>query len=313
MTSVLITGGAGFVGSCLADRLLQNEDMHVVVVDNLSTGDKSFVNASPRYTFIAADANNSLDMAAIFGRFRFDYVFHYAAVVGVQRTLANPSLVLQDIDGFKNILDLSKNTAVKRVFFSSSSEVYGESVEYPQNEVTTPLNSRLPYAIVKNVGEAFFQSYKTEFDLDFTIFRFFNTYGPRQSMDFVMSKFIRAALAGENITIYGDGSQTRTFCYVQDNVDACYNALVENKFINDVVNIGAADETSILDLAEKVISACNSSSRIIHLPALKEGDMQRRKPDTSRMQSLLNRTPTSLTEGMSLVIESAIKTEPHVD
>ena len=221
--------------------------------------------------------------------------------------------MLQDIDGFKNILDLSKNTAVKRVFFSSSSEVYGESVEYPQNEVTTPLNSRLPYAIVKNVGEAFFQSYKTEFDLDFTIFRFFNTYGPRQSMDFVMSKFIRAALAGENITIYGDGSQTRTFCYVQDNVDACYNALVENKFINDVVNIGAADETSILDLAEKVISACNSSSRIIHLPALKEGDMQRRKPDTSRMQSLLNRTPTSLTEGMSLVIESAIKTEPHVD
>lgn len=313
MTSVLITGGAGFVGSCLADRLLQDEDMHVVVVDNLSTGDKSFINDSPRYTFIAADANNSLDMAAIFGRFRFDYVFHYAAVVGVQRTLANPSLVLQDIDGFKNILDLSKNTAVKRIFFSSSSEVYGESVEYPQNEVTTPLNSRLPYAIVKNVGEAFFQSYKTEFDLDFTIFRFFNTYGPRQSMDFVMSKFVRAALAGENITIYGDGSQTRTFCYVQDNVDACYNALVEKKFVNDVVNIGAANETSILELAELVIKACNSSSEIIHLPALKEGDMQRRKPDTSRMQTLLNRPPTSLEVGMNLVIESANKTEPQAD
>lgn len=305
MTSVLITGGAGFVGSCLADRLLQNEEMHVVVVDNLATGDKNFVSKSPRCTFIAADANNPLDMAAVFGRFRFDYVFHYAAVVGVQRTLANPSLVLQDIDGFKNILDLSKNTAVKRVFFSSSSEVYGESVEYPQNEITTPLNSRLPYAIVKNVGEAFFQSYKTEFDLDFTIFRFFNTYGPRQSVDFVMSKFVRAALAGENITIYGDGSQTRTFCYVQDNVDACYNALVENRFVNDVVNIGAADETTIMELAQLVIRACNSSSEIVHLPALAEGDMQRRKPDTSRMQTLLNRPTTPLENGMQQVIDAA--------
>lgn len=308
MTSILITGGAGFVGSCLADRLLQNEDMHVVVVDNLSTGDRSFVNSSSGCTFITADANNQQDMAAIFGRFRFDYVFHYAAVVGVQRTLANPSLVLQDIDGFKNILDLSKNTAVKRVFFSSSSEVYGESVEYPQNEITTPLNSRLPYAIVKNVGEAFFQSYKAEFGLDFTIFRFFNTYGPRQSVDFVMSKFVKAAMAGQDLTIYGDGSQTRTFCYIQDNVDACYNALVENKFVNDVVNIGAANETTILELAELVIRACDSSSRIVHLPALKEGDMNRRKPDVSRMQTLLNRNPTSLDDGMRMVVESAAKT-----
>src|SRR5437588_12842334 len=122
-------------------------------------------------------------------------------------------MVLDDIKGIQNVLHLAKNTGVKRVFFSSSSEVYGEPVEFPQNEFTTPLNSRLPYAVVKNVGEAFLRSYKQEFDLDYTIFRFFNTYGPKQSSDFVMTKFIKAALANDRITIYGDGSQTRTFCY----------------------------------------------------------------------------------------------------
>lgn len=278
--------------------------MQVIIVDNLATGHKGFVSDSPRCTFVPADANNALDMAAVFGRFQFDYVFHYAAVVGVQRTLANPALVLQDIDGFKNILDLSKNTGVKRVFFSSSSEVYGESVEYPQNEITTPLNSRLPYAIVKNVGEAFFQTYKTEFDLDFTIFRFFNTYGLRQSHDFVVAKFIKAALASEDITIYGDGLQTRTFCYFQDNVDACFNAFVQNEFVNDVVNIGSELETTVLELAQKVIQVCDSKSSIVHLPPLAEGDMSRRMPDTSRMKTLLGRPPTSLDTGLQNVVEA---------
>jgi len=307
MTTVLITGGAGFVGSCLADRFLQDDDIHVVVADNLSTGRKSKLNSSSRCIFITADANNTADMAAIFGRFQFDYVFHYAAVVGVQRTLENPALVLQDIDGFKNILDLSKNTGVKRVFFSSSSEVYGESVEYPQHEITTPLNSRLPYAIVKNVGEAFFQSYKTEFDLDFTIFRFFNTYGPRQSDDFVVSRFVRAALKGEDITVYGDGDQTRTFCYIQDNVDACYNALMQNQFVNDVVNIGSEKETTILELAQIITKLCDSDSSIVHLPALSEGDMRRRMPDTSRMETLLARQHTSLEDGLKHVISAVRK------
>ena len=103
-------------------------------------------------------------------------------------------MVLEDIQGIKNVLDLCKSTGVKRVFYSSSSEVYGEPVELPQHEHTTPLNSRLPYAIVKNVGEAFCRSYQQEFGLEYTIFRFFNTYGPKQSTDFVMSKFLKKPL-----------------------------------------------------------------------------------------------------------------------
>ncbi|HKJ32913.1 MAG TPA: NAD-dependent epimerase/dehydratase family protein, partial [Balneolales bacterium] len=210
MAIILVTGGAGFIGSELALRLANNPDNKVVIADNLMTGnlDKLPKSVYDNIRFIRCDVNDFEDISSVFYYYGFDYVFHYAAVVGVDRTLHNPRKVLDDITGIKNILNLSKNTNVKRVFFSSSSEVYGEPVEIPQNELTTPLNSRLPYAIVKNVGEAFLRTYQQVFGLDYTIFRFFNTYGAKQSKDFVISKFINAAMNNEDITIYGDGSQT---------------------------------------------------------------------------------------------------------
>jgi UDP-glucose 4-epimerase len=233
----------------------------------------------------------------------FDYVFHYAAVVGVQRTLDNPVMVLNDINGFRNVLDLSRATGVKRVFFSSSSEVYGEPVEFPQNEHTTPLNSRLPYAIVKNVGEAFLRSYHKEYGLDYTVLRFFNTYGPRQSEDFVISRFIQQAIDGKDITIYGDGRQSRTFCYIDDNIETTILCLRKNLLVNDVMNVGSADEITILDLAKLVISISKSSSKIKFLPPLKEGDMTRRKPDNSKMLSILNRPLLPLEEGIKRTLQ----------
>ncbi|MEO0405612.1 MAG: NAD-dependent epimerase/dehydratase family protein [Bacteroidota bacterium] len=219
MSKILVTGGAGFIGSAMVERLLRDPKMEVVAVDNLSTGYKRNIPSSPRLTFIKCDVNDYNDLAAVFHSFKFDYVFHYAALVGVQRTLMNPVEVLKDIDGIKAVLNLCKNTGVKRIFYASSSEVYGEPIEIPQNEKTTPLNSRLPYAIVKNVGEAYLRSFHQEYQLDYTIFRFFNTYGINQSEDFVISKFMKAAIQGKELTIYGDGEQTRTFCYIQDNVD----------------------------------------------------------------------------------------------
>ncbi len=305
-SKILVTGGAGFVGSAIAEKLADNADNFVVVVDNFLTGSPSKIPTSRHNNvkFIKSDANDFSDISSIFYAYAFDYVFHYAAVVGVARTLENPSWVLNDLTGIKNILNLCKNTGVKRVYYSSSSEVYGEPVEYPQNETTTPLNSRLPYAIVKNLGEAYLRAYKQEYDLDFTIFRFFNTYGPKQSTDFVMSKFIEAALKDKDITIYGDGSQTRTFCYVDDNIEACLNAFYTHRFINDVINIGNDKETSILELAETVKKVLNSKSKIVHLPALKDGDMTRRCPDISKMKILLNRELTPLEKGMEKVIEA---------
>ncbi|CAN5182551.1 NAD-dependent epimerase/dehydratase family protein [soil metagenome] len=305
-TKILITGGAGFIASALAEKLASDSGNHIVLVDNLITGDlkKIPVSKHDNIEFIKADVNNFNAITDVFLMHRFDFVFHYAALVGVQRTLDHPLMVLQDLQGIHNILNLSTTSGVKRVFFSSSSEVYGEPVEYPQNEETTPLNSRLPYAIVKNAGEAYLKAYYKEYGLNYTIFRFFNTYGPKQSPDFVISRFIRSALKNEPITINGEGSQTRTFCFVDDNIDACIKTLHDEQSINSVINIGSETETSILDLAKLIIKLSDSSSKIIHLPALTEGDMTRRRPDTTKMKLLLARNLLPLEEGIKNILQN---------
>jgi nucleoside-diphosphate-sugar epimerase len=307
MKNYLVTGGAGFIGSCMAEKLASDESINVIIVDNFITGapDKlPDANIFPNVKFIKCDVNNYEDIASVFYAYKFEYVFHYAALVGVKRTLQNPVAVLEDIKGLENILRLSKNTGVQRVFYSSSSEVYGEPVEFPQNENTTPLNSRLPYAVVKNLGEAYLRSYKQEFDLHFTIFRFFNTYGPKQSKEFVVSRFINQALKNEDITIYGDGMQTRTFCYIDDNIQACFNTIANESFVNDVINVGGNEEITIVSLAQTIKNVTGSSSKIIHLPPLAEGDMTRRLPDVVKMNQLLNRPKTSLEEGLKKVLDN---------
>ena len=305
MAKILITGGAGFIPSCLAEKLAERFENKLILVDNLLTGSLQKIPKSPHdnIRFVKCDVNDFTSISSVFYANSFDYVFHYAAMVGVRRTQENPVRVLEDIVGIKNVLNLCKNTGVKHIYFSSSSEVYGEPVEFPQNEHTTPLNSRLPYAIVKNVGEAYLKSFKKEYDLDYTIFRFFNTYGPKQSKDFVVSKFIASALNGDDITIYGDGTQTRTFCFIDDNIEATTNAFYQNKFINDIVNIGGEKEITILELAKAVIEATGSKSKIIHLPALEEGDMTRRKPDITKMKQLLNRDLLALELGLKKLLK----------
>ena len=300
---ILITGGAGFVGSYLSENLCIR-GYEVVIVDNLMTGLLSNVPDFPHCKFIKCDVNNYNEIAPIMKSFRFDYIFHYAALAGVQKTLENPVSVLRDIDGFNNIFTLAKSIGTKRIFFSSSSEVYGEPVQLPQQEQKTPLNSKLPYAVVKNLGESFCRSYHKEFGLDYTIFRFFNTYGSRQSSDFVISKFLIRAFKNDDIPIYGDGTQTRTFCYINDNVDACISSLETGIFTNDVVNIGSDRLTTIKDLAEMIIHLTGSSSKIIYLDPLKEGDMTRRQPDVTKMKQLLNRDFKPLKEGLLTMIKN---------
>jgi UDP-glucuronate decarboxylase len=301
--SILVTGGAGNIGSALVRALTRNPGYEVVVADNLLTGslDKIRVGAG-NLKFVKSDVNDFDDIASLFYRFRFTHIFHLAAVVGVQRTLANPLMVLRDIAGIENILRLSKNTGVTRVYYSSSSEVYGEPFEFPQNERTTPLNSRLPYAVVKNLGEVYLRTFQREYGLPFTIFRLFNTYGPRQSEDFVLPRFVRAALANAPLRVYGDGSQTRTFCYVDDTVDAIVAAHESGAFENEVVNIGSDHEISILELARVVLDATGSSSPIEFLPPLPEGDMSRRCPDTAKMRAILDRHMVHLDDGIQRLV-----------
>jgi len=305
MIKILVTGGAGNVGGALARKLVENPNYYVVIADNLSTGSKTKLPSKEfkNWTFVNCDVNYYTGISEIMLVNQFDYVFHYAAVVGVKRTQDNPIMVLNDIEGIRNVLQLSKNSSVKRVFFSSSSEVYGEPVELPQHEETTPLNSRVPYAVVKNVGESFFRSFYKTYGLPFTIFRFFNTYGPNQSEDFVITKFLRASLKGEDITIYGDGTQTRTFCYVDDNVNTCIKIFEENLMINDVINIGGANEYQIIDVAKLIINKTGSQSKIINLPPLKEGDMKRRKPDNTKMVNILGGNLITLEDGVSKMLD----------
>ena len=234
--------------------------------------------------------------------FDFDYIFHYAAVVGVERTVQNPLLVFKDIDGLKNILSFSVSKKIKKIFFSSSSEVYGEPLQLPMHETKTPLNSRLPYAIVKNLGESFFKSYSREFKLKFTIFRFFNTYGVKQSEDFVIAKFINAALNNHDITIYGDGTQNRTFCHIDDNVDLTVKVLEHELLDNEIVNVGNEIIYTINELAEIIIKITGSSSKIVNLPSLEEGDMSKRQPDISKMKSILDKPLISLENGIKEIL-----------
>lgn len=305
---ILITGGAGNIGSALTKYLLMQEDTFVVVVDDLSTGFlyKLPEPTHPRFKFVKADVNQLSEIAPVFYSFHFDYVFHFAALVGVKRTQENPVAVLNDIEGIKNVLNLSKTSTVKRVYYASSSEVYGEPVELPQNEYRTPLNSRVPYAVVKNIGECFFRSYHQEFGLPYTIFRFFNTYGPGQSTDFVVARFLAAALKNEPITLYGDGLQTRTFTYIDDNIEVIGKIFEQGLITNDVINLGNDELCTVKALAELVIKLSASSSVIIHLDPLKEGDMTRRQPDNSKMKAILNKPLISVEEGVKRMMQSEL-------
>ena len=297
--NILITGGAGNIGGSLSRELVRR-GYYVTIIDNLSTGslNKLPLKKFKNWEFIKKDVNYCNFNKII--KKKVDYIFHYAAVVGVKKTLKNPELVLRDIKGIENILKFASSRKVKRIFYASSSEIYGEPVSIPQNEDTTPLNSRLPYAIVKNVGEAFFKSFKKTRNLNFTIFRFFNTYGPLQSDQFVISKFIKNALENKNITINGDGKQTRTFLYVDDNINITLSILENDKFVNDVVNIGNNKEITIKKLALKIKKILNSKSKIIHKPALLEGDMRRRKPSIKKIKRFYKNKFHSLEKGIKL-------------
>jgi UDP-glucose 4-epimerase len=304
----MITGGAGNIGGSLARKLVATGRYHVTIVDDFSTGSREKLpHRADTARWEVVDANVNRDLAALheaFSRRKYDAVFHYAALVGVQRTLANPLRVLEDLRGIENMLDLCHGHSVPRYFYASSSEVYGEPVSIPQFESTTPLNSKLPYAVVKNAGEVFARAFEKERGQHYTIFRFFNTYGPQQSTDFVISRFVSLALHDEPLTIYGDGAQTRTFCYVDDNIEATLSALENGLGVNQTINIGSDQEITILELAKTVIDVLGSGSKIVHLPPLPEGDMSRRKPDISLMKSLRDKPLTSLRSGIEMTARS---------
>lgn len=298
--SILFTGAAGFIGSHTVDRLLR-EGHFVAGVDNLLTGKmenlKDALN-SPNFRFVKGDIQRKKTLKELFKNYKFDYIFHYAAIVGVERTLQKGISVLNDIHNMEHICKFAAQNGVKRVLYSSSSEVYGDAINYPQNEDDTPLNARLPYAAVKSLSEVWLQTYAENYGFGYTIFRFFNTYGPRQSPDFVMSRFIMQALKGEPITIYGDGSQTRTFCYVEDNTNFTTSCLTNDETSNEIINVGSDTQITVRELAKLVKTLSKSESPINYLPARKKGDMKGRQPCIKKFMKWHPKPLVPLEEGI---------------
>ncbi|MEH7223821.1 NAD-dependent epimerase/dehydratase family protein [Bacillus sp. JJ1566] len=312
---VLVTGGAGYIGSHLVERLLENRH-DVICLDDLSTGKESFLSnvmKHPKFKFVNGSGLDRSLLKELIEK--CDIVFHLAAVLGVKNTVENPLKVIEgNIDVTRNILELALPRKVK-VIFSSTSEVYGKNESLPfseeSNRVLGPTTThRWCYATAKALDEHMCFAY-AEKGLPVTVLRYFNSYGPRATSTQyggVVPKFIRAALKGEPITVYGDGKQTRCFTFIDDTVKGTLLSM-DAKFNNEVFNIGSNQLISINDLAKKIKELTQSSSPIVHVPydlAYGTGyeDTLNRTPDLTKVKKLLKYEPTVLLdEGLKTTIE----------
>lgn len=295
------------MGSHMCDALIA-KGAKVVCVDDLSNGklvNVSHLKNNKNFKFYKADVNNLKQITRVFAKEEPDYVMHYAAMVGVKRTSDNPLGVFRDIEGIKNIAELSRRHKVKKILFTSSSEVYGEPVKLPIAEDDT-FNSKWPYGLVKILGEQYFRAYYEKYGIPVTIVRFFNVCGPRQDFGesgFVVSVFLKRALTKNPIEIYGDGEQTRDFVYVDDNVRITLNAFLSDKTNGRPMNIGSGRSIRITDLADEVRKLV-PGVKVIFKPARRSGEIKYRTPDISFMKETLKDEPnTKLAEGLARTLD----------
>lgn len=312
----LITGGAGFIGSHLADVLLA-AGHHVLALDNLSTGcieNITHLQGYPHFHFVRATLDNDIVLDRLASQ--ADVIVHLAAAVGVQLIVEHPVHTIEtNIMGTEYVLKSALRYGC-RVLLASTSEVYGKGSKLPFSEEDDVLlgatsRSRWAYAASKMVDEFLGLAYQREFGLEVVPFRLFNTVGPRQTGRYgmVIPRFVRQALCGEAITVYGDGTQRRCFCDVRDIVSAIVGLSQHPRAPGQVYNIGGTEEITIYDLARRVKECAQSASPIVTIPydeAYAPGfeDMQRRVPDTSRIHALLGWSPQrSLDEVLNSVVE----------
>ncbi|MSO29391.1 MAG: NAD-dependent epimerase/dehydratase family protein [Acidobacteria bacterium] len=299
----LITGGSGFIGSHLAERLL-SLGHEVLVIDNLSTGsidNITHLKSLPGFSYVIDTVTNEQLLAEMIDR--SDVIFHLAAAVGVKLIVEQPVHTIEtNVHGTEVVLKHA-NKKKKLVFIASTSEVYGKSTDVPFREeadlvLGATAKHRWAYACSKMIDEFLALAYWKERKLPVVIVRLFNTVGPRQTGQYgmVLPTFVRQALAGQPITVFGDGTQSRSFTYVGDVVDALVALMTEPKAIGGVFNIGNTGEVSIRELADRVKAATGSNSPIQYIPydqAYEEGfeDMPRRVPDIGKLSKLIGYEP----------------------
>jgi UDP-glucose 4-epimerase len=312
----LITGGAGFIGSHLAEALL-NEGHEVDIIDNLSTGsirNIGHLKGHPKFNYVIDTLTNEPLLAELIDR--NDVIFHLAAAVGVKLIVEEPVHTIEtNVHGTEVVLKHA-NKKKKKVIIASTSEVYGKNLEVPFREdadlvMGATIKHRWAYACSKAIDEFLALAYYKEKKLPVIIVRFFNTVGPRQTGQYgmVLPSFVRQALANEPITVFGDGTQSRSFTYIADVVSCLMRLVKERNAIGEVFNIGNEQEVTILRLAEMVKKAAGSTSEIVFVPydkAYEAGfeDMPRRVPDLSKVHALVGYEPkVQLHEIIDNVIE----------
>jgi dTDP-glucose 4,6-dehydratase len=300
---ILISGGAGFIGSHLCDRFI-SEGHEVLCLDNLITGTTdniSHLAGNPRFTFIQHDVTNYIFVAG-----RIDAILHFASPASPADYLNFPIQTLKVGSlGTHKALGLAKEKKA-RFLLASTSEVYGDPLAHPQREDywgnVNPIGPRGVYDEAKRFAEAMTMAYHRYHQVESRIARIFNTYGPRMRLNDgrVVPNFILQALQGEDLTVFGDGSQTRSFCYIDDLVEGIYRLLFSPE--TEPVNLGNPDEFSIVDFAKRVLEIAGSPSRIIHQP-LPVDDPRVRRPDIAKAVKILNWQPkVSLREGIRKTI-----------
>ena len=304
VSRILVTGGAGFIGSFLCDRLLER-GAEVLCVDNFYTGRRSNVAhllANPRFEIMRHDITFPLFVEV-------DEIYNLACPASPIHYQFDPVQTTKtSVHGAINMLGLAKRTKA-RILQASTSEVYGDPEIHPQKEEywgnVNPIGVRSCYDEGKRCAETLFFDYHRQHGLEIKVARIFNTYGPRMHPNDgrVVSNFVVQALRGEDITVYGDGNQTRSFCYVSDLVDGLIRLMDSDKDITGPINIGNPREFTILQLAEKVIELTGSSSKILNKP-LPQDDPRKRRPDISLAMKTLDWQPTvKLEEGLGPTID----------
>ncbi|MDP4930852.1 MAG: GDP-mannose 4,6-dehydratase [Candidatus Nanopelagicaceae bacterium] len=300
---ILLTGGAGFIGSHLAEKLI-SEGHSVTALDNLSTGSSANLNSLKGSSDFKLVEASMLDKSIVDQLVAdSDGVIHLGAALGVQRILERPyESFIANTQGTENLI-IAAAESKKKIFIASTSEIYGKNPEQPLNEesdrvIGSPKLLRWAYSEAKAIDESLAQMFAQSHGLSYVVGRFFNTVGPRQSgmYGMVLPRFVSAALKGEALEVHGDGLQTRTFCHVLDSIDAVVRLFLSSKAIGEAFNIGGEGEISIKDLAQKVIDITGSKSEIKYISyqsAYPQGfdEMMRRVPDTSKLRSYTGWSP----------------------
>jgi dTDP-glucose 4,6-dehydratase len=302
--NIVITGGSGFVGSYLCEKLI-NDGHKIIVIDNLLTGSTENINDlldNENFSFIEHDVQDHIEIED-----KVDYVLHFASAASPKAYTEHPVNTLKAGSvGTINTLGLAKKHSAEYLL-ASTSEVYGDPLISPQNEEywgnVNPNGERSMYDEAKRFAEAAVATYSRSYGLKTKIVRIFNTYGPRMQLNDgrVVTNFIVQALRNENITIYGDGTQTRSFSYVEDTVAGIISLMNSTEY--DVFNIGNPNEMTVGQLAEKIIKLTDSTSEIKYLE-LPNDDPKQRKPDITKAKTKLNWEPkVNLDEGLSKTIK----------